>query len=379
MVLNFVCRQSKKRRDGLSPIELSIIINGERSIITLDRRVLPTKFNSVTGKVKGDKEVNEYLEVIKKKCYNIETELIKTDSLNIKTFVDVFRNGFKAKVTTLLQIYDIHNELYQKDVNCGRVGMDALKKYRMSRIRLAEYIKTLGKDDIRIQDVTPSFCTGYQSYCLSSLKVSTTNKELKMFKRILQFAVDERYLDINPFNIKIKEEKIHYNPLTLEDVMNIWNTVIDNERLSQIRDCFIFQCFTGLAYCDMATLTKADIQDGVIYKNRKKTDVKSVIPLLPIPKAILERYSYKLPVISNQKYNQLLKALKELCNIRQNLTSHMGRHTAATVMINNGIELPIIAKILGHSNTKITEKVYATVREKTIVDNANRIQQAFSL
>ena len=379
MVLNFICRQSKKRKDGLSPIELSVIINGERSVITLDRRVLSTKFNSVTQKVRGDKDINDYLEVIKKKCYQIETELIKENCFDIKTFCDVFRNGFKAKVTTLLQIYDIHNELYQKDVLCGRVGMDALKKYRMSRIRLAEYIKTLGKKDIRVQDITPSFCTGYQSYCLSSLKVSTTNKELKMFKRILQFAVDERYLDINPFQIKIKEEKLHYNPLTLEDVMKIWNTVIDNDRLSQIRDCFIFQCFTGLAYCDMATLTKDDIQDGVIYKNRKKTDVKSVIPLLPIPKAILERYSYKLPVISNQKYNQLLKALKELCNIRQNLTSHMGRHTAATVMINNGIELPIIAKILGHSNTKITERVYATVREKTIIDSTNRIRQAFSL
>ena len=79
MVLNFICRQSKKRKDGLSPIELSIIINGERSIITLDRRVLSTKFNTVTQKVRGDKDINDYLEVIKKKCYQIETELIKED------------------------------------------------------------------------------------------------------------------------------------------------------------------------------------------------------------------------------------------------------------------------------------------------------------
>ena len=379
MVLNFICRQSKKRKDGLSPIELSVIINGERSVITLDRRILSTKFNAVTGKVRGDKDINDYLETIKKKCYQIENELIKEDNFNLKTFCDVFRNGHKSKTVTLLEIYDHHNNLYRKDVMCGRVGSDAYKKYCMSRIRLGEYIKTLGKSDVKVNDITPSFCTGYQSYCLSTLKVSTTNKELKMFKRILQFAVDERLLDINPFNIKIKEQKMEYHPLRTEDIIKMWNMNIENSRLSQIRDMFVFQCYTGLAYCDMSTLTKDDIVGDVIYKNRRKTDVKSVIPLLPISKAILERYDYNLPIISNQKYNVLLKALGELCGLKQKLTSHLGRHTAATVMINNGIELPIIAKILGHSNTKITEKVYATLREKTIIDNTDRIRNAFSL
>ena len=129
----------------------------------------------------------------------------------------------------------------------------------------------------------------------------------------------------------------------------------------------------------MATLRKDDIIGNTIYKKRQKTDVKSVIPLLPVSKAILEKYGYNLPVISNQKYNVLLKALGELCGIKVKLHSHLARHTAATVMINNGIELPIIAKILGHSSTKITEKVYASVREKTIIDSADRIAEAFKV
>jgi site-specific recombinase XerD len=129
----------------------------------------------------------------------------------------------------------------------------------------------------------------------------------------------------------------------------------------------------------MASLAKEDIVDGVIYKARKKTDVQSVIPLLPIPKQILEKYDYNLPIISNQKYNLYLKALATACGVKERLYSHLARHTAATVLINNGIELPIIARILGHSNTKITESIYATLKDKTIIDNKDRIRKAFSI
>ena len=379
MTINFICRASKARKNGLSPIEMSVIIDGDRTIIALDRKIDVKKWNASTQKVKGEKEINDYLDAVRKKCWRIETELIKSDSLCIREFVDAFKNGSKSTKDTLLQIYDKHNMLYKNDVLCGRVENGALKKYINSRKRLSDYLKSIGMVDIPVKNITPSFCNGYQSYCLMTLQQSTVNKELKMFKRILQFAVNERYIDINPFNIKIKDVKTDHHPLTSSDVEKIWRTDINNERLSQIRDLFIFQCYTGLAYIDMATLRKDDIIGNTIYKKRQKTDVKSVIPLLPVSKAILEKYGYNLPVISNQKYNVLLKALGELCGIKVKLHSHLARHTAATVMINNGIELPIIAKILGHSSTKITEKVYASVREKTIIDSADRIAEAFKV
>ena len=377
MRLNYICRASKARKNGLSPIELSVIINGDRSIISLDRFIKSTSFNTSTQKVRGDKDLNEYLDTIRKKCYTIENELIKMNSLDIDTFVYSFKNGIVLKEDTLLKVYDKHNELYKGSVLSGKVDNTAIYKYRKSRERLAEYIKTLGKDDIKVKDITPAFCTGYHNYCLSSLKSSTVAKELKMFKRVLKFAVDERYIDVNPFNIKIKAEKLEYHPMTPQEIEAMWNRKIENERIEKVRDLFIFQCYTGLSYCDMATLTKDDIVDDVIYKNRRKTDVKSIIPLLPVSKAILEKYDYMLPVISNQKYNQYLKVLGDLCGCRMTLHSHLARHTAATVMINNGIELPIIAKILGHSNTKITESIYAQVLDTTIAENADRIKQAF--
>lgn len=369
MRLNYLCRASKARRNGLSPIELSVIINGDRSIITLDRYVKSSLFNASTQKVRGDKDLNDYLETIRKKCYSIENELIKIDALDVNTFVSSFKNGIALKEDTLLKVYDKHNELYRGSVLSGKVDNTAIYKYRKSRERLAEYIKTLDKDDIKLKDITPAFCTGYHNYCLSSLKSSTVAKELKMFKRVLKFAVDERYIDVNPFNIKIKAEKLEYHPLTPQEIEKMWNREINSDRIEKVRDLFIFQCYTGLSYCDMATLTKDDIVDGVIYKNRRKTDVKSIIPLLPISKAILEKYDYQLPVISNQKYNQYLKALGDLCGCRMTLHSHLARHTYATLLLNKGVDMVTVSKTMGHSNSKITESIYAEMRKETVVDN----------
>lgn len=93
MRINFVCRASKARKNGLSPIELSVIINGERTIISLDRYVKSELFNPTTQKVKGDKLTNEYLETIKKKCWQIENNLVKCDDLSVKTFAQMFKYG----------------------------------------------------------------------------------------------------------------------------------------------------------------------------------------------------------------------------------------------------------------------------------------------
>ena len=100
MTISFVCRASKARKDGLSPIELSVIVNGNRSILALDRKCTPSQFNPKTQKVRGDKEINEYLDVVRKKCFNLEMEILKRgDELTITRFVEVFKNGFQENTT----------------------------------------------------------------------------------------------------------------------------------------------------------------------------------------------------------------------------------------------------------------------------------------
>lgn len=369
MTLNFICRASKARKDGLSPIELSIIINGERTIITLDRRVKSTAFNSATQKVRGDKDLNEYLDVIRRKCYTIEMELIKMDNFNLETFVHSYKYGIKQKEDTLLSVHDKHNELYRDNLECGKIDSAALYKYHKSRERIAEYLKSVGKEDIKLKELTPSFIEGYQNYCLKTLSVNTTNKQLKMLKKILSFAVKERLMDVSPFQLTLKDEKLDYYPLSIDDVKYLMSIEIRDKRIESIRDLFCFQTMTGLSYADMVSLSMDDIKDGVIVKRRKKTDVQFVIPILPIAKNILEKYEYKLPVLSNQKYNQYLKVLGDYCKMPMSLHSHLARHSYACILLNSGVDMKTISKSLGHSSMKTTERIYAEMSNQTVVSN----------
>ena len=369
MTLNFICRASKARKDGLSPIELSIIIGGDRTVITLDRKVKSTSFNPSTQKVRGDKDLNEYLEIIRRKCYQIETELIRMDNLNLETFIHSYKYGIKQKEDTLLQIYDKHNELYKDNVLCGKIDNAALYKYKKSRERVADYLQTTDKTDIKLKDITPSFIEGYQNYCLKTLKTNTTNKQLKMLKKILSFAVKERLLEVNPFQMTLKEEKLDYHTLTIDDVKYLLSVEITDKRIASIRDLFVFQSMTGLSYADMASLSMDDIKDDVIIKRRKKTDVQFVIPVLPIAKSILEKYEYKLPIISNQKYNQYLKVLGDVCKMPMSLHSHLARHSYACILLNSGVDMKTISKTLGHSSMRTTERIYAEMSNQTVISN----------
>lgn len=369
MTLNFICRASKARKDGLSPIELSIIIGGDRTVITLDRKVKSTSFNPSTQKVRGDKDLNEYLEVIRRKCYSIETELIRMDNLNLETFIHSYKYGIKQKEDTLLQIYDKHNELYKDNVLCGKIDNAALYKYKKSRERVADYLQSIDKTDIKLKDITPSFIEGYQNYCLKTLKTNTTNKQLKMLKKILSFAVKERLLDVNPFQMTLKEEKLDYHTLTIDDVKYLLSVEITDKRIASIRDLFVFQSMTGLSYADMASLSMDDIKDDVIIKRRKKTDVQFVIPVLPIAKTILEKYEYRLPIISNQKYNQYLKVLGDVCKMPMSLHSHLARHSYACILLNSGVDMKTISKTLGHSSMRTTERIYAEMSNQTVISN----------
>ena len=125
-----------------------------------------------------------------------------------------------------------------------------------------------------------------------------------------------------------------------------------------------------MAYADLASITFDDVkeQNGVYYiqKNRVKTGVQYTIPLNDIALDILRRYDYQLPVLTNQRYNSYLKEIADICGIEKNLTSHLARHTAATLMLNSGISIDVVAKILGHRNTQMTAH-YAKMLDKTII------------
>lgn len=159
------------------------------------------------------------------------------------------------------------------------------------------------------------------------------------------------------------------------------------KRLEHVRDLFIFSCFTGLAYIDVMNLKAENIRknfDGKLWimTKRIKTNVKVNVPLMDIPKMILDKYAGQLPqgkllpVISNQKMNAYLKEIGDVCGINKNLTFHTARHTFATMMLTLGADLYTTSKLLGHADVKMTQ-VYAKIINQKKDDAVNLVNGLF--
>ena len=176
--------------------------------------------------------------------------------------------------------------------------------------------------------------------------------------------------------MKLGLEPVNRGFLTDEEVLQIVNKELNVPRLELVRDIFIFSCFTGLAYIDVANLTPDNIvmlggKEWIMTK-RQKTSVETNVLLLDIPKRIISKYSHQtyrdgklFPILSNQKTNSYLKEIADICGIKKNLTFHLARHTFATLCLSKGVPMESVSKMLGHTNIRTTQ-IYARITNKKI-------------
>lgn len=225
----------------------------------------------------------------------------------------------------------------------------------------------------RFEDITPMNIRLFDEFartrCTKKSSVYNYHKVLKTFVRDAYFA---ELIPSNPYDgFKLdKGDSSDRKFLGPEELSRLETKEIENESLSRVRDLFLFCCFTGLAYSDLALFDfdKAILSDGKyrIRDYRKKTGSGFNITLMGKSMSILQKYNMTLPVISNQKYNSYLKVLGAYCNIKTKLTSHVARHTfATTIALRNGISIEVISKILGHTNIKTTQ-IYTKVYQSEV-------------
>lgn len=160
--------------------------------------------------------------------------------------------------------------------------------------------------------------------------------------------------------------------LTKEEQAKIRLVESDTPYIKHSKDLFLFQCNTGLSFADLERFDFRKIEKKgeryILKDTRRKTGTGFYIVLLPEAVEILERYNFKLPLYTNQKYNQYLKLIAGIADIKKDITSHMGRHTFAVNALNAGIPIEVVARMLGHTNIRTT-MIYAKILDST-VENA---------
>ena len=376
MTITFVCRSAKvSKKDGLTPLELYIIIDGKRRFVSLNRKIDHRLFNPKKQIVRGDTQTNEYIEAVRMKCYALETEMLKRGLLlTADTFVYAFRHGIRQNSISTYGLFDKFMEKQLEKKNIGLITHAIYVKYRCT----IRYCKEAMQTDKMLSDLTTSDMEDIYKYMLRKMSNNSAICYMRKLKTILIYAIREGYISTNPITFKFHKDKVEKEPLTIEEVRLIRTKELGSRRIENIRDLFILQCYTGLAFRDMSSLSEKDIKidkDGKewIVKQRIKTGVSAFIPILPVVKEILVKYNYHLPTLTNQKYNSYLKEIQDICGIKKTLHSHLARHTCGTLLLNAGVDMLTVSKVLGHSSTKTTEAVYAKLLPETIMRRVEEV------
>jgi len=238
--------------------------------------------------------------------------------------------------------------------------------------------------DIAVSQVNHVFVSEYDFYLRSVRKCNnnTTVKYIKNFKKIILICLASGYITANPFlNHKPKLKPVNRTALTLEELKLLENKTFSIDRLENVKDTFLFCCYTGLAYADVSALKAANILKGIdgemwLHTFRQKTLTATKVPLLQSALELIAKYKGHrkckqqiFPLISNQKTNAYLKEIADLCGIHKELTFHIARHTfATTVTLSNGVPIDTVSKMLGHTNIRTTQ-LYAKTLEQKISDD----------
>ena len=381
----FVAQRGKLKANGKAPIMARITVNRESVSLATRLDVDPARWSGkecrAMGKSSEDKYINEMLEKFRTVIRNRYDELFFRGETITASRLKAILTSQNIEVKKLLRLFDDFNEDYQKLVG-KETSHKTYTRYLLCRRRLAEFMQAkYNVRDILLSDINPKFINDFYIWLRSEDGDNGHNYHMKMiqrFRTVFKVAKDNGWVATDPFgSFKMKMEQTNRQCLTPDELKTVMNKKLPSERLEQVRDLFIFSCYTGLSYTDVQHLEKGDIvRDNAgklwIDRERLKTGNEFNVPLLDIPLAILEKhadYSSKdrlLDIPSNQKVNDYLKEIAALCGIEKPVTFHLARHTfATTVTLENGVALETVQKMLGHKTIRTTQ-IYAKMTKHRI-------------
>jgi len=259
-------------------------------------------------------------------------------------------------------------------------------RYERLRVKTLAYLKKkFNATDIILEEIQYSFASGFYHYLLmQDIDENASMKYVKTLKQVLTKAVNEGMIVHNPINnFKCPYKDPERDHLEMDELIKMYDKHISSRRIAEVRDVYVFCCFTGYAFETVYALEPENVFVGVdgglwITKNRAKSGTEETVPLLPIALEIIERYkdhpycvneNKLLPVNCNQRFNSYLKELADICDIDKHLTTHTARHTfATTITLENDVPIETVSKMLGHKDIRTTQ-IYARMTKRKISNN----------
>ena len=406
----FWLNRGKARNDKFIPIYARVTIDGNRDEISIGKMIQSDNWdNEVKRATKDDPDYK----AINSKILQVEASLerhftvLQTQHERITPLMlkNVFNNlpvhrkrgkikELKTKYTLLMATDRVIAD-FKKMVEKKTRSYETLKQWKSSKNKIVEFLdyEFSGKD-IELSNIESSFAQQFYDYLTihreKIIQTSAANKRIKHTKQILKFAETNKWMVKNPLTeFKCKRDEPEIIPLELYEVDTMYRKTGLVERIEEVRDTYIFQCFTGFAFQDLFDLSPDNIvivglkSERWLVKKRGKTNITEMVPILPIVEKLIEKYKNHpycksnnklMPVNSNARYNGYLKELADICRIKRKLNTHLARHTFADIMLNTlNFTLEEVSKMLGHSDIRTTMR-YARVKKTKISNTWNNVK-----
>lgn len=439
--IRLVIRTDKPRKSGKCPIELIYSIEGQRRYLNTGINLFTENWNKASQsaiffKTKDHRyltkdeiiDVNRDFSRLKDGISDVE-KIISVNGGILSSEIVVANFKASQKQTTKKEdpsnlIYDFIDRYIEQNAPSRAKGSLGVYKTLKSHLKNYEHYK---KKKIRFSDIDYSFFQSLNNFLIGyttpkgrTLNNITIAKQLSTLKTFLTYAkqngvkVPDGYKDYT-----IKRQKLEVIAFTENEFSTLFNldlsdhsqmftsnalrdqdgrpSMISYKVLDKVRDVLVFACATGLRYSDEAQLRWNHIRETEIRLTVKKTKEVLIVPLNGYSDAILNKYKGRLrplPVISNQKYNDYIKALCELAEINEPVeiirfrgseeirsvypkyelcSSHLGRKTFCTLSLERGIPAETVMKISGHSDYKSFQRYVKVTEER----KRNEMQKAW--
>lgn len=369
--------RSYKTKDGKSPVLIRLYLNRERLIIGstglyVDEKQWDNTKCRVKGRSTEANKLNEALERIELDLMHLFRRYEFSESLSLD-FIKAEYLGVNESNESFIAFFDGFLNQVKEEIGITR-AQASYQKFTVLKKHFVAYLqKVYKRKDILLGELNFKIISGFEHYLLTVGKCqhNTVMRMMGNLKTITIRAFKSGLLKQDPYaNYKIQFNKTNRGFLSEAEIQTLMSKEFAISRLEVVRDIFIFSCFTGLAYIDVAQLMPENIVEvngrKWIMTKRQKTNVPSNILLLDVAEAIIKKYQGQdekgrvLPILTNQRMNSYLKEIADICGITKKLTFHLARHTFATLAISKGVPIESVSRMLGH--TKIaTPQIYAKI------------------
>lgn len=387
----FYLNTSKPRKDGTCPIVGRITIDAKSVQFSTKINLSPSDWDAKKGRAKKERkelaEINRTLDRLEEQVKGYYYQIVEKEGYVTAERVKNALNGIGTKATNLLQLFQEHNQEYEKRVGVNRV-YSTYYLYLLVYKHLSNFIQSHYQvNDVTLISLNHKFINDYDFYLRVERKMTahTVMNHIIILKKMIRRAINQGTLKRNPFINFVAETPIRlYRHLTEDEFQKMLTSPIESYRYSRTRDWFVFSSFTGLSYADMCALSTSNLvedQDGSTWIKipRQKTGTVCSIKLLSVPLAIIKKYEKErksdkvFNMINRPSLSVNMKGLAKICGIERDLTYHMSRHTYGTLMgVSQGVPIETVCKLMGHRSIQTTQ-IYAKITDQKVNEDMKQL------